>query len=343
MTGTTPEANGNAEHGPLCDDWTEGDSATPDPARCQTCAFVQARQEMIASRVTWWSLDDWDDDLNEPAYVTLSGSSAANPPGNGDWTRDKDEALRTWASRGYEASSENDDPMMNRVPNTERGETLLGLAKAGLSGVPGLGGLASELVEVVLGPQVQRRRNEWLNSLAERLVKLESQVEGFRVANLVDDPAFISAMLQAGTIALRNHSTEKLAALRNAVLNVAVSSTSREDEHELFISLIDTFTRWHLRILAFLADKHGTADKRGTLPFPNWSMGGVATVLEHVYPELEGRRPLYDLIVSDLHRAGLADIDTLHATATRDGYMLAKQSSDMGDRFLTFITGIQPE
>ena len=227
--------------------------------------------------------------------------------------------------------------MTNQVPDTERAETLMGLAKAGLSGVPVLGGVASELLEVVLGPQVERRRIEWLNSLAERLQRLEEQFEGFRL----DHPAFISAMLQAGVIALRNHNTEKLAALRNAVLNVAISSTPGEDEHELFIALIDSFTRWHLRILAFMADKHRTADKRGKLPFPNWNRGGVSTVLEHVYPELEGRRSLYDLIVSDLHRAGLVDVDTLHVTGTLEGNMLAKQSSAMGDRFLAFIT--EPE
>ena len=242
-----------------------------------------------------------------------------------------------------EANTGNGFPMTNQVPDTERAATLLGLAKAALNSVPVLGGLASELVEVVVGPQIERRRNEWLNSLAERLAKLEGNVEGFQVVNLVDHPAFVSAMLQAGVIALRNHNEEKLAALRNSVLNVAVSSTPGEDEHELFISLIDAFTRWHLRLLAFLADKYGIADKLGKLPFPNWHMGGVATVLEHVYPELVGRRSLYDLIVSDLHRAGLAVVDTLHVTSTLEGYMLAKQSSDMGDRFLAFITEPQPE
>ena len=105
-------------------------------------------------------------------------------------------------------------------------------------------------------------------------------------------------MLKAGVMALWNHNEEKLEALRNAVLNVAVSSTPGEDEYEMFISLIDTFTPWHLRILAFLADKEAIAEKRGKLPFPSWPMGAVATVLEHVYPKLEGQRDLYDLIVS---------------------------------------------
>ena len=233
--------------------------------------------------------------------------------------------------------------MTSQVPDSEGAETVLGLVKAVASTVPVLGGLAAGLMDVVIGPQIERRRIDWLNSLADRLKRLEERIDGFQVAHLADDPAFTSAMLQAGVLALRNHNEEKLAALRNAVLNVAVASAPGEDEYELFISLIDTFTRWHLRILAFLADKHGIAEKRGKLPFPSWYTGGVATVLEHVYPELVGRRALYNLIVSDLHRAGLAEIDSnaLHVTGTRDGHMLAKQSSEMGDRFLAFIT--EPE
>ena len=228
--------------------------------------------------------------------------------------------------------------MTNEVPDSKISERALAVAKAGLSTVPVLGGPAAALLDLVIQPQIDKRRTEWLNLIAERLAKLEERVDGFQLADLADHPAFTSAILQASAVALRNHDDEKLAALRNAVLNVAVSSTAGEDEHELFISLIDTFTPWHLRILAFLADKESIADKRGKLPFPSWSAGGVSAVLKHVYPELAERRSFYDLIVSDLHRAGLVTIDTLHTMGTADGYMLAKQSSDMGDRFLIFIS-----
>ncbi|MDE0369579.1 MAG: hypothetical protein OXI84_05490 [bacterium] len=234
--------------------------------------------------------------------------------------------------------TEDQQQMADQVPDAESAETLLGLTKAAVSTVPILGGFAAELIGVVIGPQIEQRRTDWLNSLARRLARLEDRVEGFQVEDLVDHPAFTSAMLKAGVMALWNHNEEKLEALRNAVLNVAVASAPEEDEHEMFISLIDSFTGWHLRILAFLADKKAIAQKRERLPLPGWSMGGVATVLEHVYPELVGRRDLYDLIVSDLNRAGLVDIDSLHVTGTRDGYMLAKQSTYMGDRFLRLIT-----
>ena len=135
-------------------------------------------------------------------------------------------------------------PVTNPVPDSAGTETVLGLVKATASMVPVLGGLAAGLMEVVIGPQLERRRNEWLNSLAERLAKLEQRVDGFRVADLADDPAFTSAMLQAGVIALRNHNAEKLAALRNAVLNVAVSSTPRRRAGTVHLA------HWHLYPLA---------------------------------------------------------------------------------------------
>ena len=227
--------------------------------------------------------------------------------------------------------------MTNEVPDSKIAERALAVAKAGFSAVPVLGGPAAALLDLVIQPQIDKRRTEWLNSIAERLAKLEESVDDFQLADLADRPAFTSAILQASAVALRNHDEEKLAALRNAVLSVAVSSTAGEDEHELFISLIDAFTPWHLRILVFLADKEAIAANRGKHPFPNWPMGAVSTVLEHVYPELVDRRGFYDLIVSELHRAGLAEIGSLHTMVT-GGSMLAKHSSDMGDRFLTFIS-----
>ena len=94
---------------------------------------------------------------------------------------------------------------------------MLGLVKAVASTVPVLGGLAAGLMDVVIGPQIERRRIDWLNS-QDRLKRLEERIDGFQVAHLADDPP-TSAMLQAGVLALRNHNEEKLAALRNAVLN----------------------------------------------------------------------------------------------------------------------------
>ena len=223
-------------------------------------------------------------------------------------------------------------------PDTTGKDRTLGLAKAALSAVPVLGGPAAELLDLVVRPEIERRRTEWLDQLAEQLAAIEERLEGFHVSALANDPEFISTLLQASAAALREHEAEKLEALRNAVLNAALEAGPTEDERALFISWVDQLTPWHLRLLRFLDDKEGVAHARDKLPFPNWVSGGVSTVLELVYPELVGRRAFYDLLVTDLKSRGLIVISSLHVTGTVDGYMLARQTSDLGQRFLSFVT-----
>ena len=223
------------------------------------------------------------------------------------------------------------------APDATGNERKLGLAKAALSAVPVLGGPAAELLDLVVRPALERRRTEWLDQLADRLSSLEERTEAFSISGLAEDPVFISTLLQASTAALREHETEKLEALRNAVLNTALDSSASEDERALFISWIEALTPWHLRLLKFFDDKEAVARSREKLPFPNWHSGGVSTVLEHVHPELSGRRAFYDLLTTNLHSRGLITIDSLHVTGTVDGYMLARQTSELGQRFLSFI------
>ena len=58
-------------------------------------------------------------------------------------------------------------------------------------------------------PAVKRRRDYWLKELADSLDQLETKVDGFKVENLVDNEAFISAAIQATQLAIRTHSQEK--------------------------------------------------------------------------------------------------------------------------------------
>jgi hypothetical protein len=167
---------------------------------------------------------------------------------------------------------------------------------------------------------------------------LQTRVEGIETGSLLENQEFVSTLFQASAVAVREHRREKLEALKNAVLNTAVTTNSDEDEHALFLSWVEDLTPWHLRLLKFFDDKEGTAGQRGKLPFPGWTAGGVSTVLEHVYPELVGRRSMYDLIATDLHGRSLIKIDSLHSTGTREGYMLARQTSDIGQRFIAFIS-----
>ena len=95
------------------------------------------------------------------------------------------------------------------------------ISKGALSAIPAVGGPAAELLAAIIVPPLARRRDEWIRALADGLHVLEARVEGFTIAGLAENEAFVSTVMQATTVAVRTHQQEKREALRNAVLNVA--------------------------------------------------------------------------------------------------------------------------
>ena len=120
-------------------------------------------------------------------------------------------------------------------------------------GIPVLGAILSASFSRILAPPLVKRTREFLNTVYERLLKLENEIEGFKIENLSDNQLFITTFLHVYSIALRTHHEEKLEALRNVVINAAKPIDVEDDASLIFTNFIDTFTRWHIKILDFLA------------------------------------------------------------------------------------------
>jgi hypothetical protein len=223
-----------------------------------------------------------------------------------------------------------------QVPGRDSGDIRHSLVKAGLGSIPYVGAAASELFSMVVAPPLEKRRVDWLNSIAERLKRLENAVEGMSLDNLSDNQSFISTVMHASQVALRSHQEEKLEALRNAVLNSALPSSPNADLQLMFLNHVDTLTPSHLRILKFFENPREWGEKHG-VAYPNWEMGGPANVLEHALPEFRGRREFYDQLVRDLYSRGLMTTDQLHATMTSQG-MFASRLTAAGSACLAFIS-----
>lgn len=209
--------------------------------------------------------------------------------------------------------------------------------RAGLSTAPFLGGPLAEFFSIVIAPPLEQRRDAWMVEIYSRLKQLEEKVEGFRIENLAQNEVFVSTLFSATQVAMRTHQAEKLAALRNAVINSAIRPSFDENLQLMFLNLVDRYTRWHLIILHFLDDPREYG-KRNSISYPSWSMGGTASVLEFAIPELKGRRKFYDQIVKELYSDGLLNSDTfLHTTMTDQG-MFASRTTEMGKQFLEFIS-----
>lgn len=209
-------------------------------------------------------------------------------------------------------------------------------AKALISAVPYVGGPAAEIFEAVIVPPLVKRRDAWIESIAEDLTRLESRVEGFKIDELAENESFVSTAMHATHVALRSHQEEKLKALRSAVVNSALPDAPEEDLQMMFLGFVDTMTPWHLRMLKFWDDPQGWA-KEHQIPFPSWSSGSRIAVLEHALPELRERRDFMLQLVRDLYTRGLLVTDSLDGTVTGSG-MVAPLTTAFGKQFIEFIT-----
>jgi hypothetical protein len=227
---------------------------------------------------------------------------------------------------------------MNDLPTKKSaGDFAHGVGRAVTSIVPFAGGPLQVLFENLFTPPIERRKQAWLQQLADVVNEVESRVAELKPERLAENEVFVTVAMQASQIALRNHQQEKLEALRNAVLNAALPNPPQEDEQMIFLRLIDQLTPWHLKVLSVFDDpvqwmtRHSVAN-------PGWGTGGPSAVLEHCLPELRGQRETYDQIARDLQVEGLlGQGQFLHVTMTGGG-MVGSRTTNRGKRFIRFIT-----
>lgn len=217
------------------------------------------------------------------------------------------------------------------------GDVARELGRAIVSAIPVAGGPLQVMFENIFASPLERRKQAWLEQLAEAVAEIGRLVANLTPANLSADEAFITVAMQASQIAIRNHQKVKLDALRNAIINSPLPNHPHEDEQMIFLRLIDQLTPWHLRILA-LFNNPVEWMRQNDLQYPAWSLGGVSTVIEHCVPQLRGQRDTYDQIVRDLQSEGLIRQGSfMNVTMTGQG-MVESRTTERAKRFLNFIT-----
>jgi hypothetical protein len=204
----------------------------------------------------------------------------------------------------------------DKLPST------ISAAKMAITGATTTHNAAEEFLRLVLVPPMGKRRDEWLQSMHDRLRQLEGRMAGFRVEALVNNEAFISAALQASQAAIRTHERQKLEALRNAVVNVAAGRSPDADTTTFFLTLVDALSVTHLELLRYFANR---------VTFPNDRRR-----------ELEERRAVTDPMVLDLHTRGLLDDHRPVVARNRESSYAevngAWTISMLGNKFLQFIS-----
>lgn len=224
---------------------------------------------------------------------------------------------------------------MTDINKTSKEDITYAVVKAALGSIPVLGSAATELFGLVVTPPLDKRRQEWMNEVAEKL-KLLEQNNQIDFSDLSKNEQFIDTIVQATTIAIKTSEYEKIFALRNAVINTAFNETPDKTKSQIFLNFVDTFTVWHLTILTFFNNPRAWFEKNGQTPL-NLTIGSMFSVLKSAFPSLVGQDELVDLIWNDLHNTGLHNSSGLKAMVSGDG-ALAERTTQLGKEFIRFIS-----
>ncbi len=203
-----------------------------------------------------------------------------------------------------------------------KGDLGHAITKAAISTLPIVGGPSAELFNFLIRAPAPKRIDEWLRSLHERLQAMEDKIPGL-IESLPTKDEFVTAALHATGVATRTHQEEKLEALRNAVLNVAVGTASSTDRQLMFLTWVDIFTIVHLAFLQICSPSAAAGDRAS------------------VRTQLSRDNVFTDAVVHDLNSRGLLIDPRPYTARNRDPNQplvdLQWQLSPLAQEFLTFI------
>lgn len=213
-------------------------------------------------------------------------------------------------------------------------ETAHFFARAALAAIP-FGGTCVEIFNAIIEPPMARRKTAWMIQVTDALNQLfEKGI--LTEQDLQTNERFFTTLVHASSVAIRNHEQAKLEALRNAVLNSALPDAPDDTLQQIFLNVIDSCTSWHIALLKLFQDPVRWAREHNH-QFPNWSAGGLDSVIENAFPALRGQKELYRIVWQELFRNGLINSDSLGTTMTAAG-MLSMRTTPIGNKFLAFIS-----
>lgn len=224
---------------------------------------------------------------------------------------------------------------MEKYPvETPATDLVVGSTKAVISMIPIAGSPLIEILNMIVTPSLQKRRDKWFEELGEKLTKLESS--GYlSLEDLQENDIFIDISMKTTELALKTSQSEKLEALRNALLNSANTDSFDISLQQIFLSYIDTFTVWHIKLLKLFDNP-----QEYELKLQNLSMGGLNNLIYAAYPELTSKDEFVRQVFKDLYSKGLLNTESLGATITLQG-ILSRRTTAMGQDFIKYISEVE--
>lgn len=208
-------------------------------------------------------------------------------------------------------------------PTAEMDDAGHAVAKGLIGVVPVAGSALAEIFSLIVAPPLEKRRDAWLRALASAVNELRA-TKGVSIAKLQQDERFVSLVLNATQVALRNHHKLKLDYIRQAVISgFHLIGDFADDETHTFVRLIDDLSPNQLRFAANIKG-YGALD------------GHIASVFFAGDPHVHVKDADVDWIAAHLERELLSR--GLYEKFGKE-WNAPYQVTEFGYRFMIFLRG----
>lgn len=218
-------------------------------------------------------------------------------------------------------------------PSKTTGDFIHAAINASAGAVPIAGSFLSEIFLNVIVPPYEKRKEEWMKDVANRIEEIDMKVNSFKPENLKDNDNFLDAMISATKAAIATSSIDKRAQLLNALQNVALTKNNDKITNMIFLNFIDKFTDAHMCICRIMEIPNDFRLPRGQFD----TKETYRELINKKLPEIDN--DIINIIVKELHDSGLITIDASrldsHPPFMEEG---TPQLSELGKQFLQFIT-----
>jgi len=209
-----------------------------------------------------------------------------------------------------------------KPPKFNTGDATHAVTRAGLGVIPFAGTAAIELLNVIVTPPLEKRRNQWMEEIGKGLATLEERM-GVVLESLQANDGFIDTAIEATRIAIKTINREKRETLKSAILNSALPNPPEETLQHLFLSLIDTLSVWHLRVLELCKVQVTYSET------PERDLAGWMDQLGSEFSELR-EKGFFMYVWNDLSSKSLITTEKSHGCVTH-------RTTEIGNLFLDFI------
>lgn len=242
--------------------------------------------------------------------------------------------------------------LVSAVPPHEPAEdTLVTVAKAGLSLIPAVGGLFAETLAHGMQLRQGARQHEFNERVARRLDDLlASAAHRVTLDDVLNSDEFLAGITRASRIAAETASHSKRERLAAAAANSGEWSAFVKRERTEFARLVEDFDDLHVWLLHYLSDPAEWLEKNGHLPSgvraedvigfpkptPHLTSGDENPLTTVFGVPFKTYYPVLMQVVGDLERAALTS-NELRDQLRRLWPALHGVTNDKGRRFLEYL------